>query len=286
MTRPEPVEGSMTQISDEYDWMPEARVIAAQCWCDAETSGIEMDARLAEAFARRLAAWMRTGAQHARNEEYWRELQQRRAQDNGRALPRDDAGSGVRESTLMVASEGPFDSATPANEASPHAYKGSASPAQQAQPVGWWGVIDGDGNVVITFKHEHSAHEHVNEALTDNQDDAAIFDQVKLWRVRPLYAAPPQAAPAQKPRAHGPVSERFMRHHYGASGYHSTNAEGPEELGPRPAPGLHFDARGVLVPDAAPQPDEARELLRRAISLAYDPRETRERIRAYLESKP
>lgn len=27
-----------------------------------------------------------------------------------------------------------------------------------------------------------------------------------------------------------------------------TNAEGPANLAPRPAPGLHFDARGVLVP--------------------------------------
>ncbi len=28
--------------------------IAAQCWCDKETSGIEVDARLATAFAKRL----------------------------------------------------------------------------------------------------------------------------------------------------------------------------------------------------------------------------------------
>ncbi|OBR54140.1 hypothetical protein A6456_37735 [Paraburkholderia tropica] len=33
-----------------------AREIAAQCWCQPETSGIEMDARLAEAFARALLA--------------------------------------------------------------------------------------------------------------------------------------------------------------------------------------------------------------------------------------
>lgn len=32
----------------------EACQIAAQCWCDAETAHIEMDVRLAEAFARRL----------------------------------------------------------------------------------------------------------------------------------------------------------------------------------------------------------------------------------------
>jgi hypothetical protein len=34
--------------------MDEARQIAAQAWCDPETSGIEMDVRLAEAFAKRL----------------------------------------------------------------------------------------------------------------------------------------------------------------------------------------------------------------------------------------
>lgn len=55
------------------DWMPEAREIAAQCWCDEETKHIDMDPALAEAVARRIAAWMDTGAFHARNEEYWRE---------------------------------------------------------------------------------------------------------------------------------------------------------------------------------------------------------------------
>lgn len=55
------------------DWMPEARQMAAQCWCDEDTSDIEMDVRLAEAVARRIAAWMDTGAFHARNEAYWRE---------------------------------------------------------------------------------------------------------------------------------------------------------------------------------------------------------------------
>ena len=33
-----------------------ARQIAAQAWCDPETSGILMDVRLAEAFAKRLIA--------------------------------------------------------------------------------------------------------------------------------------------------------------------------------------------------------------------------------------
>lgn len=57
-------------------------------------------------------------------------------------------------------------------------------------------------------------------------------------------------------KPHGPVGERFMRHHYGPSGY-VKNGEGPEELGPQPAPGFHFDDRGVLVPDAAPPQPEA-----------------------------
>jgi hypothetical protein len=58
---------------DQSSFLDEARMIAAQCWCDKETSSITMDTRLAEAFARRLATWMDTGAQHARNETYWRQ---------------------------------------------------------------------------------------------------------------------------------------------------------------------------------------------------------------------
>lgn len=58
------------QARQEYDWMPEARQIAAQCWCDEETKRKPMDPELVEAFARRLAAWMRIGSQHARNEQY------------------------------------------------------------------------------------------------------------------------------------------------------------------------------------------------------------------------
>ncbi len=60
-------------MSEPYDWLPEAREIAAQCWCDEETSHLVMEPALAEAVARRVAAWMQTGAQHARNEAYWRE---------------------------------------------------------------------------------------------------------------------------------------------------------------------------------------------------------------------
>jgi len=51
----------------------EARTIAAQCWCTETTSHIEMDVELAEVFAKRIAAWMATGSQHATNESYWRD---------------------------------------------------------------------------------------------------------------------------------------------------------------------------------------------------------------------
>ena len=54
------------------DWIEEARIQAAQCWCDETTSHITMDPALAEVIAWKIAAWMDTGAFHARNEEYWR----------------------------------------------------------------------------------------------------------------------------------------------------------------------------------------------------------------------
>ena len=56
------------------DWMDEARQIAAQCWCDPETEGKEMDAVLAEAVAKRIAMWMDTAAQNQRNTDYYRGL--------------------------------------------------------------------------------------------------------------------------------------------------------------------------------------------------------------------
>ena len=62
----------MSENEQLSEWMPEARAAAAQCWCDAETSDRVMDATLAEAVARRIAAWMDTAAFHGRNEDYWR----------------------------------------------------------------------------------------------------------------------------------------------------------------------------------------------------------------------
>ncbi len=56
------------------DWMYVARIAAEQCWCEPETSGTTMDTALAEAFARRLAGWINTAAQHSRNEDFYRDL--------------------------------------------------------------------------------------------------------------------------------------------------------------------------------------------------------------------
>lgn len=57
----------------DLPWMDEARQQAAQCWCDETTKHLVMDPALAEVIARHIAVWMDTGAQHARNESYWRE---------------------------------------------------------------------------------------------------------------------------------------------------------------------------------------------------------------------
>jgi hypothetical protein len=54
--------------------MDEARQYAAQCWCDPETSDRVMDTQLAEAVAKRIAAWMDTAAQAQRNVDYYRSL--------------------------------------------------------------------------------------------------------------------------------------------------------------------------------------------------------------------
>lgn len=56
------------------DWIEEARVIAAQCWCDDRAASIEMDVVLAEIIAERIAAWMDTAAQNQKNADYYRML--------------------------------------------------------------------------------------------------------------------------------------------------------------------------------------------------------------------
>lgn len=57
----------------ETPWMPEALAIAAQCWCDPQTQDRVMDPTLAEAVARRIAAWMQTAARGEEDKAYWRE---------------------------------------------------------------------------------------------------------------------------------------------------------------------------------------------------------------------
>jgi hypothetical protein len=85
-----------TSRTSTETWMPEARKMAAQCWCDDETSGIEMDPRLAESVARRIAGWMDEAARACRNADYYRGLlvecgntigQEAHTQDDGGIVP-------------------------------------------------------------------------------------------------------------------------------------------------------------------------------------------------------
>ena len=76
-----------------YDWMQEAREIAAQCWCDEETSSIEMDTILAEAVAKRIAAWMESAAEYCRDVEFYRGLLDECAEHLGTAAYISDDGS-------------------------------------------------------------------------------------------------------------------------------------------------------------------------------------------------
>lgn len=83
---------SMTLTSYET-WMPEARQIAAQCWCDDATKNTVMDTVLAEAVAKRIATWMETAAQHCRNESYYRGLLVRCGNAIGESAKTCDDGS-------------------------------------------------------------------------------------------------------------------------------------------------------------------------------------------------
>lgn len=87
--------------SAEYDWMEEARVIAAQCWCDKETENTDMDPVLAESVAKRIAAWMQTAAQNQRNTDYYRGLIVRCGVAIGPDAYRQDGG-GVSEDVLCA----------------------------------------------------------------------------------------------------------------------------------------------------------------------------------------
>ena len=80
-------------MTSEATWMEEARELAAQCWCDKETQNQELDTSLAEAIAKRIAAWMETAAQNQRNADYYRGLLERCGQALGDiAYLQDDGG--------------------------------------------------------------------------------------------------------------------------------------------------------------------------------------------------
>ena len=86
---------------NEYDWMDEARQLAAQCWCDKETEHIEMDVVLAEAVAKRIANWMSAAAMYARNSDYYSGLLDDIAQNFGSEAYTSDDGS-VQEDPLRI----------------------------------------------------------------------------------------------------------------------------------------------------------------------------------------
>ncbi len=82
-------------------YIEEARQIAAQCWCDDETKHIEMDIVLAEAVAKRIAAWMDSAAQFSRNEEFYRGIVTQIGEMFGEAAKTSDDGS-IQEDVLAL----------------------------------------------------------------------------------------------------------------------------------------------------------------------------------------
>lgn len=74
-------------------YMEEALQEAAQCWCDDETSGKQMDPALAEAFAKRLAVWMESAMQMARNAAFYCSLLDQCAEYLGREAYTADDGT-------------------------------------------------------------------------------------------------------------------------------------------------------------------------------------------------
>lgn len=85
----------------KVDFMDEARQLAAQCWCDPETSDKVMDPALCEAVAKRIAAWMDTAAQFARNEDFYRGLLDECAKSLGPDVFKADDGS-IMDSPLRL----------------------------------------------------------------------------------------------------------------------------------------------------------------------------------------
>ena len=88
-------------MEKEIDWMEEAMMFAAQCWCDPETEHLIMDPVLAEAVAKRIAVWMETAAQNQRNTDYYRGLVERCGKAIGKAAYTQDDG-GITEDVLCA----------------------------------------------------------------------------------------------------------------------------------------------------------------------------------------
>lgn len=80
-------------MSTKYNWMEEARQQAAQCWCDDETSSMEMNTVLAEAVAKRIAVWMEEAARSQVNCDYYRGLVIRCGEVLGKAARTCDDGT-------------------------------------------------------------------------------------------------------------------------------------------------------------------------------------------------
>lgn len=83
------------------DWMPEARQLAAQCWTDVETSDRTMDTALAEAVAKRIAAWMSSAAEFSNNVEFYRGIVHKIGDQFGAAAKTSDDGS-VQDHVLAL----------------------------------------------------------------------------------------------------------------------------------------------------------------------------------------
>lgn len=86
-------------------YMEQARMLAAQCWCDKETSGTEMDTVLAEAIARRISIWMETAYQMARNADFYRGILDECAKHFGEAAYTADDGTVMGEPLLLKVPE-------------------------------------------------------------------------------------------------------------------------------------------------------------------------------------
>ena len=59
----------MKEQNRDYDWMLEARTVAAQCWRDDRTKDKEMDIDLAEVIAEKIASYIQLAHRHARNND-------------------------------------------------------------------------------------------------------------------------------------------------------------------------------------------------------------------------